>query len=73
MRIEGTVEKLPEAESDTYFHSRPRGSQMGAIVSPQSSVLDQGRAELERRNEEVQQVINHVEGCLQAFLDLQVI
>ena len=56
VRIEGPVERLPEEESDAYFHSRPRGSQMGAIVSPQSSVLTNGRAELEQRNKDVQQV-----------------
>jgi pyridoxamine 5'-phosphate oxidase len=36
VRIEGKVEKLPESKSDEYFSSRPLGSQMGAIVSPQS-------------------------------------
>ena len=56
VRIEGPVDRLPDAESDAYFHSRPRGSQMGAIVSPQSTVLKQGRAEIEQRNREVQQV-----------------
>ena len=35
VRVEGSVEKVPEEESDKYFHSRPRGSQLGAIVSKQ--------------------------------------
>ena len=54
VRVEGAVEKLPEEESDAYYHSRPRGSQIGAHVSPQSSVLPNGRAELEARNEELE-------------------
>ena len=33
--MEGTVQKVSEEESEQYFHSRPRGSQLGAIVSPQ--------------------------------------
>lgn len=37
--IEGKAEKLSEAESEEYFHSRPRGSQLGAQVSLQSSVI----------------------------------
>lgn len=37
--IEGSVEKLSEEESDKYFWSRPRGSQIGAWVSEQSSVI----------------------------------
>lgn len=55
VRIEGPVDRLPASESDDYFHSRPRGSQMGAIVSPQSTVLKGGRAEMEQRNADVQQ------------------
>jgi len=40
VRIEGRVEKVSEAESDAYFHSRPLGSQLGAWVSQQSQVID---------------------------------
>lgn len=56
VRVEGTVEKLPEEESDAYYHSRPRGSQLGAHVSPQSSVLENGRILLEDRNAQLKEV-----------------
>lgn len=39
VRIEGQVEKLSEAESDDYYHSRPRGARLGAWVSAQSQVI----------------------------------
>jgi pyridoxamine 5'-phosphate oxidase len=39
VRIEGAVEKVSAAESDTYFDSRPLGSRLGAWASPQSMVL----------------------------------
>lgn len=51
VRVEGTVEMLPSAESDAYFQSRPRGSQLGAWTSPQSERLD-SRKELEKRAQE---------------------
>lgn len=37
--IKGFAEKISETESINYFHSRPKGSQLGAVVSPQSSVI----------------------------------
>ena len=36
LRIEGSITRLPAAESDAYYRTRPPGSQIGAIVSPQS-------------------------------------
>ncbi|MCY4642733.1 MAG: pyridoxamine 5'-phosphate oxidase [Gammaproteobacteria bacterium] len=39
VRISGRVEKIPAADSAEYFHTRPRGSQLGAIASQQSEVI----------------------------------
>ena len=47
VRVQGSVVWTSDAESDDYFCSRPRGSQLGAIVSPQSEVIAD-RAQLER-------------------------
>jgi pyridoxamine 5'-phosphate oxidase len=51
--IEGTVAPLSTADSEPYFHSRPRGSQLGAWASRQSTVLST-RAELEDRYSELE-------------------
>ena len=47
VRVEGAVERLATAESETYFHTRPLGSRLAAWASPQSRPLAD-RAELER-------------------------
>lgn len=53
IRIEGQVEKVSPDESDAYFNSRPRGSQIGAWVSHQSTVID-SRDVLETRQRELE-------------------
>ncbi|AYL96053.1 pyridoxamine 5'-phosphate oxidase [Mucilaginibacter celer] len=53
VRIEGTIEKVSKEESERYFHSRPKGSQVGAVVSPQSQEID-GREELEQKWNELE-------------------
>ncbi len=48
VRIEGSVERVPGQESDAYFATRPRGAQLAAAASQQSSVL-RDRAEIDHR------------------------
>ena len=40
VRINGSVEKVTREETVEYFHSRPRGSQIGAVASQQSQVIE---------------------------------
>lgn len=53
MKIRGTVSRVSAADSDAYFATRPRSSQVGAWASPQSQVLAD-RAELDARVAEVE-------------------
>lgn len=46
VRVHGTVSRLPVAEADEYFHSRPESSRFSAAASQQSTVIE-GRAVLE--------------------------
>lgn len=52
VRIEGIVSKVSAEESTAYFHSRPAGSQIGAMASPQSTVIP-NREVLQERVEEL--------------------
>lgn len=52
-RVEGRVVLAPAAESDAYFASRPRGSQLGAWASHQSAPIA-GRGELEARLQQIE-------------------
>jgi pyridoxamine 5'-phosphate oxidase len=53
VRIEGRVEKVPAADSDAYFASRPLGARLSAWASAQSEPIGGGRAALERSLEEM--------------------
>lgn len=53
VRIEGTVERAPAEMSTNYFHSRPKKSQIGAWVSPQSQEIP-NRKFLEERQLEIE-------------------
>jgi pyridoxamine 5'-phosphate oxidase len=53
VRIEGRADRVPAAESDEYFASRPRGSQLGAWASAQSEPV-QSREAMEQHLAEVE-------------------
>ena len=53
VRIEGAVCRTTEEESDAYFATRPRGSQLGAWASEQSKVIA-GRGDLDARFRELE-------------------
>jgi len=54
VRVEGKVERVPEAESNAYFATRPRDAQVGALASRQSDPLG-SRAELYERLAELEE------------------
>lgn len=60
IRIEGAAERVSPEESETYFQSRPKGSQVGAWASPQSRVIS-GREWLEEKMEELNDTFKHDE------------
>ena len=53
IRIRGPVERLSYEESDEYFQSRPRGSRISALASPQSQKIN-SREELDQMHKEVE-------------------
>ena len=57
IRIEGSVERVSQEESDEYFAGRPRGSQLGAWASDQSDVLP-SRETLEEKYREIERRFN---------------
>ena len=52
--VEGSVEQVSRGETEAYFRARPRGSQVGAWASRQSTVLS-SRSELEQRWAELEE------------------
>jgi len=53
VRIEGTIEKISKEDSVKYFHTRPRASQLGAVISPQSQEIP-GRDILDKKWQEAE-------------------
>src|SRR5210317_389959 len=66
VKIRGTAEKISAKESLTYFLSRPRGSQIGAWVSAQSSVIS-SRSLLEAKFQELKQKFKDKDVTLPSF------
>lgn len=60
VRIEGTVEKVSRETSERYFNSRPKASQIGALVSPQSQEIT-GREILEKKWANLEAVYENVQ------------
>lgn len=66
VRIQGTAEKISFEESETYFHSRPRGSQLGALASHQSAKIE-SRAVIEKKLTELEAQYQDIEIPLSDF------
>ena len=66
VKIRGTAEKISTRESLAYFLSRPRGSQIGAWVSAQSSVIS-SRSLLENKFQEIKQKFRNKDVPLPSF------
>jgi len=66
VRILGSVEKISFKESEKYFHSRPVGSQLGALASHQSSKIE-NRDVIEQKLERLKKKYNNMEIPLPSF------
>uniref|UniRef100_UPI00398F38A4 pyridoxine-5'-phosphate oxidase n=1 Tax=Pristiophorus japonicus TaxID=55135 RepID=UPI00398F38A4 len=55
VRIEGRVARLPDKDSEEYFHSRPKSSQIGAAISRQSTVIPD-REFLRKKNAQLEEL-----------------
>ncbi len=60
VRIDGIAEKTSDEQSDAYFHSRPAGSRISAVASPQSKEVS-SRQELENRVRELQEQYSNLD------------
>lgn len=60
IRIEGVASKVSTALSTEYFQSRPRGSQVGAWASPQSSIIS-SREDIEVKREAIEKQFSDME------------
>ncbi len=58
VRVEGSVERVSDAETEAYFKSRPLASQLGAWASEQSQIIA-NRESLERRYRELEATYQH--------------
>lgn len=54
IRIEGVAQKVSKEESETYFHQRPRASQIGALASPQSQPIP-SRAFMDKAEQKIKE------------------
>lgn len=58
--IKADLERIAENLSDGYFHSRPKGSQLGAVVSPQSQIIP-NREFLEEKLKKLEEEFENIE------------